>query len=405
MTDIIWLEVNVLENNLDSKVKKIEKFLFYFLGAFAFTLPLSKAAGNIFLALSLIAFIFRIFYKRTDLDFKNYKKIFGAILFLWCAIFISALTSSDVAYGVKKFFERYVLHMSIIFPVALIPFERKKILRLAEIFFAGIFLSNLSVIIQALPRLSEPVWRFGGISSPMIQGSILAMFVPIYILFFLHLKNRKKFFALISVLIGIFALLLTGTRGAWLATAIVVPIVILIYAEKKLKYFCAILISLSIVGGIFLLTPALSNRAATITDLNMQANSERLLMWQSAWKMFTDHPIFGIGYGQYTNAYQNKYISPQAKERDLNHAHNNFIHILAEDGAVGFFAFIMLIFCLTKFCLLGFVREKNLAYLIFFSAFWGLLLHGFTEFNFETSMTGKILWLTFGLCLAFCRSR
>ena len=209
--------------------------------------------------------------------------------------------------------------------------DRKKILQLAGLLILGAFLSNLTVIIQAVPHISESSWRFGGVLSGMIQGSLLAMFLPIYILLFIHLKERrlKIFFALASAF-GVFALLLTGTRGAWIAAVILIPLVLLIHAERKLKKLGAILVALSLVGGIFVITPALSNRVATITDLKMQSNSERLLMWQSAWQMFKDNPIFGIGYGSYKVAYQTKYISPDAKERTLEHAHSNFFQMLGE---------------------------------------------------------------------------
>ena len=152
---------------------------------------------------------------------------------------------------------------------------------------------------------------------------------------------------------------MTRTRGAWLALVILIPLLILIYSEKKLKNLGAILISLSLLGGIILLTPALSNRVSTIADLKMQSNSERLLMWQSAFEMFKDNPVFGIGYGSYKIAYQEKYISPLAKEKNLEHAHNNFLQMLAECGIVGEIAFLAMWIYFSYFCLRGWSREQN----------------------------------------------
>ena len=389
-----------------SKIEKVEKFLFYFLCGFAISLPLSKAATNIFLALALIAFFVRIFYKRDDCAkvFHEYKNIFTVIFFLLVAVFISALTSDFILQGVKRFLERYILHISIILPLIFVIQDKKKILQLVELLICGAVLSHLTVVIQAVPRLSESEWRFGGVLSPMIQGSLLAMFLPIYILLFLHFKERRlKNLFLLASAVGTFALLLTGTRGAWIAAVILIPLVILIHAEKKLKKLGEILISLSIVGGIFFVTPALSSRVATVTDLHMQSNSERLLMWQSAWQMFKDNPVFGIGYGSYKVAYQTKYISPLAKDKTLEHAHNNFFQMLGECGIVGFSAFILMLIYFSYFCLRGWAKEKNIAYLMFFSVLWGMVLHGLTEYNFETSMTSKIYWFALALCLAYCR--
>ena len=395
-----------MNNNLTSKIDKVEKYLFYFLCVVAISLPLSKAVTNIFLSLSLATFFVRIFYKRDDIAkiFHDYKNIFAVIIFLLAAVFISALTSDAVLHGVKRFLERYVAHIAIILPVVFLMHDRKKILQLAGLLIFGAFLSNLTVIIQAVPHISESSWRFGGVLSGMIQGSLLAMFLPIYILLFLHLKERrlKIFFALASAF-GFFALLLTGTRGAWIAAVILIPLVLLIHAERKLKKLGAILVALSLVGGIFVLTPALSSRVATITDLKMQSNSERLLMWQSAWEMFKDHPIFGVGYGSYKVAYQTKYISPDAKERTLEHAHSNFFQMLGECGIVGFSAFILMWIYFSYLCLRGWIKTRNIAYLMFFSVLWGLVLHGLTEFNFETSVPSKTFWFALALCMAYCR--
>ena len=387
-------------------IYQVEKYLFYFLCGFAISLPLSKAAANIFFSLSLAAFFTRIFYKRDDIveTFNNYKNIFAAIIFLLAAVFISALTSDAVFIGVKRFLERYVLHIAVILPTVFIIRDRKKILQLTGLLIFGAFLSNLTVIIQALPRLNEEVWRFGGVLSGMIQGSLLAMFLPIYILLFLHLKERRlKIFFAVASTVGIFSLLLTGTRGAWIAAIILIPLVVLIHAERKLKKLSAILVSLSLVGGIFFITPTLLNRVSTIADLNMQSNSERLLMWQSAWQMFKDNPLFGVGYGSYKVAYQTKYISPDAKERTLEHAHNNFMQMLAECGIVGFAAFVFMWIYFSYLCLRGWTKSRNIAYLMFFSVLWGMMLHGFTEYNFETSMTSKIFWFSLALCMAYCR--
>ena len=388
------------------KINSIEKWLFYFLCGFSFSLPVSKAVGNIFLALSLLTFFIRMFYKREDIIEKFFanKKFFYVIILFLFSIFLSALTSGFAISGLARFFERYVLHVAIIFPIVLINFERKKLLTLSALVLCGVFVSNFSVIVQALPRLSEEVWRFGGLLGIMPQGSLLAMFLPIYVLLFFHFKERRlKILAAIFVVVGTAAILFTGTRGAWLAVLILIPLVILIYSQKKLKNLGAILISLLIVGGITFFTPALSNRVATITDLKMQSNSERLLMWQSALQMFKDHPIFGVGYGHYIDAYQNEYISPLAKERTLEHAHNNFIQMLAECGAAGFATFVFMWIYFSAFALKGWKREKNIAYLIFFCLLWGIMLHGFTEYNFETSVTSKIFWYSLGICIALSK--
>ena len=69
-------------------------------------------------------------------------------------------------------------------------------------------------------------------------------------------------------------------------------------------------------------------------------------MWESAYEMFKDHPVFGVGIGQYASKYLNEYKSPEAKEKQ-NHCHNNFLQMLAENGVAGFY--LVFVCCLAIF--------------------------------------------------------
>ncbi len=386
-----------------SQIENIEKRTFYYLCGFSFFLPLSKAVGNIFLALAIFGMIHRLFIKNDDVKeiFCAYKKIFTPIFLLLAAVFISALTSADVFFGVKKFTEKYILHMAAILPVLFISCDREKILKLAKLLLAGVFFSNFIVVAQGFLHF-ENEWRFGGTLTPMTQGSLLAVFLPIYTILIMHVKkSRLRIFLILASAVGFLALLFNGTRGVWIATLILIPAVILIYFENKIKSVGVAFLILLITGGIFFATPNLYERFSTITNINMQSNSERLLMWQSALNMFEDNPIFGVGYGQYKFAYQNKYILPEAKERHQEHAHNNILQMLAECGIVGAAAFLFMWGYFSYFSLRAWLKEKKVAGLLFFCVVWGTMLHGLTEFNFETAVTSKMFWYALGLCIVY----
>ena len=388
-----------------SRIADVERRVFLYACGLAFFLPLSKAVGNIFLVLTLLGMVHRLILKRDDVAeiFRACEKVFLVTGFLLAAVFVSALNSEFPLEGLGKFLDRYVYHMSAMLPVLLLRFERRRIIILAGFLLSGVFFSNLATVLQALPHLSEGSWRFGGTMTPMTQASLLAMFLPVFVILFMHFKDRWKFFCALAILVGLAAALFNGTRGAWLALLILTPAVVSLYAKSRLKSLGAVLAAVILVSGIFVATPNLSSRLATITDMKMQSNSERLLMWESALKMFEDHPLLGIGYGQYTRAYQTQYISPDAKEPQQQHAHNNFIQLLAECGLIGAAAFLLVWAYFSYFSLSGWLKRKNLADLLFFCVLWGLMLHGLTEYNFETSVPSKIFWYALGLCLAYDR--
>ena len=351
------------------------------------------------MAFSVLGMLHRLFRKNDDvkLIFQEYKKIFATIGLLMAAVFVSALTSGFIEEGLKSFLHKYIGHVVIMLPVLLI-FDKKRILILAKLLLTGIFFSNLIVVGQGLIHFDE-VWRFGG----MIKGSQIAVVLPVYAALIMCTEHKR--ILIFGAFVGFGALIFNGTRGVWLSSLFLVPAVIFICAKNKLKSFGVVVLILAIVGGIFASTPNLSERFSSITNLQMQSNAERLLIWESSFNMFADNPILGVGYGQYKNAYQNKYISAEAKEHHLDHAHNNIIQMLAECGIVGASAFMFMWLYFSYFSLKEWFKNRKIEWLLFFCVLSGIMLHGLTEFNFETSTTAKILWYSLGLCTAYSRQK
>ena len=165
----------------------------------------------------------------------------------------------------------------------------------------------------------------------------------------------------------------------------------------------AVVAILIIGGGIFVTALHSSKSADTTSDLRAKSNSERMLVWTSAFQMFKDNPIFGVGYGQYKDAYQTKYISPDAKETYLEHAHSNIFQLLAECGIIAASTFLLMWGYLSYFSLRRWFKDKNFEWLVFFCVLWGFMLHGLTEFNFETSVPSRIFWYSLGLCIGYSK--
>jgi len=72
--------------------------------------------------------------------------------------------------------------------------------------------------------------------------------------------------------------------------------------------------------------------AIEVTDANF-AVVERLAHWLAAWRMFEQHPWTGVGLGQYATIYPQVAI-PRWSD-PLGHAHNLYLHVLAEQGLLG----------------------------------------------------------------------
>ncbi len=89
-------------------------------------------------------------------------------------------------------------------------------------------------------------------------------------------------------------------------------------------------------------TIAVSPKLATVGDAEVNdanyATVERLAHWQAALAMWSEKPWLGQGPGQYELAYA-RFRLPRWPE-PLGHAHNYYLHTLAETGLVGLAAFL-----------------------------------------------------------------
>src|SRR6266487_3579769 len=89
----------------------------------------------------------------------------------------------------------------------------------------------------------------------------------------------------------------------------------------------------------------LVNLSFTFPTNDNYANSERLAHWIAGLLMFRDHPLLGVGIGNYATAYpryaQGIFVIP------LGHAHNYYINMAAEAGIaglIGLLAFLTAVF-------------------------------------------------------------
>lgn len=78
-----------------------------------------------------------------------------------------------------------------------------------------------------------------------------------------------------------------------------------------------------------------------ITDENFAA-AERLAHWQAGWDMFSDHPALGVGAGNFNVRFE-EYAVREGFRTSQGHAHNYYIHTLAETGLLGLLAYLTLL--------------------------------------------------------------
>ncbi len=162
------------------------------------------------------------------------------------------------------------------------------------------------------------------------------LWFPAAFLFLTHLNSSRRMMAALSglgVLIINAALFATASRGGIAVWGVLLPILLWAgYRNPLIKKTVFLLPLIAICAYLF------SDLAlhSTVADRTFQLASDsstgaRLLMWQSAWHIALDHPLFGTGWGSFF-AYYPAYRSPLEVQTVGGFAHNDYLQFASEGG-------------------------------------------------------------------------
>jgi O-antigen ligase len=96
-----------------------------------------------------------------------------------------------------------------------------------------------------------------------------------------------------------------------------------------------------VLGGLALIPLMRTPRFAGLFDWRHGTTSFRLALWHSAWAMFRDHPLLGVGPDNFLYAYRSRYVLPTAwEEFNLSHPHNVVMDFATRLGILGLIIFV-----------------------------------------------------------------
>ena len=183
------------------------------------------------------------------------------------------------------------------------------------------------------------------------------------------------------------AVLLTGTRGAFVAGIAAVSIVPLTVPKLALRY---LVIAASLILVVIAVVPKLpktaTSRFATIPQELAAGNmSNRRFIWRAGLEVFPDRPVLGVGAGAYGTVLEN------SGNKSLP-AHNLLLGILVEQGIVGAVLFVGLLVA----CARNIVRMPPLD-----RKLWAVVMLTWTVGLMSISIERwKVTWLLFGMLAA-----
>lgn len=212
-----------------------------------------------------------------------------------------------------------------------------------------------------------------------------------------EVKRAWRWLALVAINLGLVACL---TRGAWIAGAVGVIVVLLLRAPRWLALFGPALALILVLAP----TPV-RDRMTSITDLSNFSNYDRLCMLEAGWRMARERPVFGHGPDMVRERYP-IYRHPTAPRHWVPHLHNNLIQIAAENGLVAAATFFWLMVAATWAAYRGFRAQRragNVGSDLHLGALGALVafnVAGMFEYNWgDTEVQRLILFM---IALPFC---
>ncbi len=272
--------------------------------------------------------------------------------------------------------------------------SRKRLENLLTGSALSLLIVDFYIFWQFFNESTRPVMPMGG--NPMMTATLYVLLVPAIFIAALKSENEnlRRLYAIFTFF-NIAAAFLTGTRALWVTLGIVMFATLFFCSENLKKALLGASLILILIFSISYNNEYFQSRLASVGNLREHSQAQRLLMWQSAFNMFSDHPIFGVGTGNYTPLYQQKYILPQADEPFQMHAHSNYFQMLGECGLFGFVTYCASFGYIIYW---SYLRRRNFFGMVLLSSTASFMIYSTTDYTFYGYVGMRILWFLIALC-------
>jgi len=389
----------------------IESGIQLFLYAQAVCLPLSIAATHVCLGVLILLWgyqygIKRIPPVRTFLD--------RPIL-----IYLTAVLAAGLV-GVNS--GRSLLHVLALWHIALylivvnwVP-DQGRMRRLIWILFGFAALNGLYGIVQHVSGGLD-LFRFGGTERIMkvddqvratgifdhymtFSGQMLLVGLLGTGLLLFWAKGRTRWILAGAVMVFFGAIWASFTRNAWVGLGAGF-LTIALFKERRTMIL--------LVTGLFLTVALLSwadrgfrIRAVSTVTIQDRSTIERLEIWRATIDMIHDHPLLGVGignFGKVFDQYRDRYgATPRS------HAHNTLLQVTAENGLIGLAAYLFVWYVFFREMIRKamatidpFIRGVTIGTI---GALVGFHVAGLFEYNLGDSEVATMMWFIVGLGMA-----
>lgn len=327
------------------KITKVcDNVILFSLYAIAFFLPISKAIIEGFSILAITSYLIKKLVSFEDIP----KTPLNLPLFIYLFICIISISiSSNLKISARTFFAKTLQDFAFFFVVAETLNSKRRLKNVLSVLFLSSLVLGIDGLYQYFTHkdfLRNRPLTFSRIYASLITanafGCYLTMVIPFLISrFFYKFKVKISRFIYFALLILLFiCLLLTASRGAWLA--FLTSILFMSIWLRSLVVFLIVLGIVVLITRIFY-PPFVKEKLTKFLVFSDTSSIERKFIWQVGWKMFITKPWIGLGLGTFMFNFK-KFIA-NGYEYGPAYAHNCYLQMASEIGIIGLVSFLLIL--------------------------------------------------------------
>lgn len=241
------------------------------------------------------------------------------------------------------------------------------------------------------PTVSGQLVRvFASMGNPNYLGEYMSLYLPLGFALWLQQPRRQLILAVPLAMMAA-VLLLTGSRGAWLALLVAGVVFVLMRGGRW-----SVFLLLGVLAAPLVLPDWVLQRLASAITMQDSSAQYRVNMWKGVTAMLDKFWALGTGIGAevFAKGYQ-EFMLPGARAA---HAHNLYLQSFAEMGILGLVAVLWSLLAVIRRTFVVGIRPKS-PYLLAAvpAALLGLLCHGLVEYIWYNPKLLFAFWAVAGL--------
>lgn len=316
-------------------------------------LILRNFSSLVLIVLACVA-CYRILVNKID---RGLDVIERKIIYILFALFVtglfsyfSAIYNTEIEYiGINL---QYLLAIPVLF------YFRQKEIDITELkkgFIIAAVVYGVYAIYEFLVnggvRVRSP---FGPVGFGFISMLVSSVIMDLMVRKRLELKK-----GLLPFVLALIALILSGTRNAWIAFVIVALVMLVLHGREFQKKAFSLIVVMALIVTVFAVFPnsTVQKRLFLIKDdvsryIGSDLDSRdrvtsiglRFEGWQAAIQLFKERPLIGVGLGAFKGGVVS--LAEDGKRNTLttliSHAHNDYLQVMAERGLLGIALFLLM---------------------------------------------------------------